>query len=121
MQQLDLQDVSNGWQALAFISSSVFVVVSSWLMTRTKRIADRQAESAAPVLEAAQQAADLGPAVKALSAEVAELQAEVQSMVPVARVKYPLALEHISTLHGAEPSLSSRFPIPRTLHEDMER
>lgn len=119
LDQLNLQDVTNGWQALAYIVSSAIVVLSGWAMLRTKRNADKDLEKAAPALEAAQQAADLGPAVSALSGQVAQLQKEVQSMTPIVRVKYPLALDHISTLHLAEPALTDRFPIPRTLREDM--
>lgn len=55
-----------------------------------------------------------------MSVELAELQHEVKCMTPIVRIKYPLALDHISTLHGAEPDLTSRFPIPKTLREDME-
>lgn len=121
MDQLSLEDVTNGWQALAYISSALIVAASGWFMLRAKRGADKDAESAAPALAAAQQAADLGPAVTALSAQVSQLETEVKSMTPVVKVKYPLALDHISTLHGADPELTSRFPIPRTLREDMEQ
>lgn len=120
MEQLNLEDVNNVWQAVAFIASVAIVTGSGWLMLRTKRNADQEQEKAAPVLAAAQEAADLGPAVTALSAELAELQHEVKCMTPIVRIKYPLALDHISTLHTAEPDLTSRFPIPKTLREDME-
>lgn len=121
MEYLNLQGVNNGWAALAYISSALIVAASGWVTLRLKRNADKSTETAAPALEAAQQAADLVPAVTALSAQVNELEAEVRSMTPVVKVKYPLALDHISTLHTAEPELTSRFPIPRTLREDMEK
>lgn len=120
MEQLHLEDVNNIWQAVAFVASIAVVTGSGWLMMRTKRTADQEQEKAAPVLAAAQEAADLGPAVTALSAELAEVQQELKHMTPIVRIKYPLALDHISTLHTAEPDLTSRFPIPKTLREDME-
>lgn len=121
MEQLHLEDVNNIWQAVAFVASIAVVTGSGWLMMRTKRNADQEQEKAAPVLAAAQEAADLGPAVTALSAELADLQQEVKHMTPIVRIKYPLALDHISTLHTAEPELTDRFPIPRTLREDMDQ
>lgn len=121
MDQLSLEDVTNGWQALAYISSALIVAASGWFMLRAKRGADKDAESAAPALAAAQRAANLGPAVDALSTKVGDLQQEIQAMTPIVRVKYPLALDHISTLHTAEPDLTARFPIPKTLREDMDQ
>ena len=121
MEQLDLGDVNNLWQAVAFVASIAVVTGSGWLMMRTKRTADQEQEKAAPVLAAAQEAADLGPAVTALSVELADLQQEMKHMTPIVRIKYPLALDHISTLHTAEPDLTARFPIPKTLREDMDQ
>lgn len=120
MEQLDLGDVNNVWQALAFIVSVAIVVFSGWLTMRTKRSADKDAEQAAPALAAAQKAVDLEPAVTALSAQVTDLQREVAHMTPIVRVKYPIALDHISALHSAEPELTKRYPIPRPLREDMD-
>lgn len=120
MEQLDLGDVNNAWQAVAFIASVAVVAAFGWLTMRTKRASDQDVEKAAPVLEAAQKAVDLEPAVKALSAQVADLSDEVAHMTPIVRVRYPLALDHISTLHTAEPELSTKYPIPRALREDME-
>lgn len=120
MEQLQLEDVSNLWQAVAFVASVTVLSAFGWLMMRTKRTADQEQEKAAPVLAAAQEAVNLVPAVTAVSVELAELQQEVKCMTPIVRIKYPLALDHISTLHGAEPGLTARFPIPKTLREDME-
>lgn len=120
MDQLNLGDVNNFWQAVAFIASVAVVAAFGWLTMRTKRAADKDEEKAAPVLEAAQKAVNLQPAVDALSIQVAELGQEVAHMTPIVRVRYPLALDHISTLHTAEPELSSRYPIPRALREDMD-
>ena len=120
MDQLDLGDVSNAWQAVAFVASVAIIAAFGWLTMRTKRASDKDVEKAAPVLEAAQKAVDLEPAVKALSAQVANLSDEVAHMTPIVRVKYPLALDHISALHSAEPELTKRYPIPRPLREDMD-
>lgn len=120
LDQLDLEDVSNGWQALAFVCSIAFVSLFSWAMMRVKRSADKDAEQAAPVLEEVQAAADLRPAVAALSTQVAVLQREMAQMKQIADVKYPAALDHITALHCADPDLTARFPIPRILREDMD-
>lgn len=120
MDFLDLTQVNNLWQFLAFVVSVGIVTAASWGMMKIKRSADKDAEKAAPALEAAQKAADLGPAVSALSSRVADLQDEVAHMTPIVRVKYPLALDHISALHSAEPELTKRYPIPRPLREDMD-
>lgn len=119
MEQLNLEDVNNVWQAVAFVASVAIITLAGWLTMKTKRTADKDAEDAAPALEAAQKAADLEPAVRSLSAQVTRLEQEVTHMTPIVRVKYPLALDHISTLHSADPELNARFPIPRTLREDM--
>lgn len=120
MDFLDLTQVNNLWQFLAFVVSVAIVTAASWGMMKIKRTADKDAEKAAPALEAAQEAAGLVPAMNVLSRQVAELQDEVAHMTPIVRVRYPLALDHISTLHTAEPELSSRYPIPRALREDMD-
>lgn len=120
LDQLDLEDVSNGWQALAFVASVAFVSFFSWGMMKVKRTADKDAEKAAPALEAAQQAIDLKPAVQVLSTQVAELRQEVAELKKFKDVKYPAALDHITTLHCADPELTLRFPIPRILREDMD-
>lgn len=120
MEQLNLGDVNNPWSALAFIASVAIITLAGWLTMKTKRSADKDAEQAAPVLEAAQAAADLRPAVAALSTQLADVQQEVACMTPIVRVKYPLALDHISALHSAEPELTKRYPIPRPLREDMD-
>ena len=96
------------------------ITLAGWLTVKTKRAADKDAEKAAPALAAAQEAAGLVPAMNVLSRQVADLQDEVAHMTPIVRVRYPLALDHISTLHGAHPELNSRFPIPRALREDMD-
>lgn len=120
LDQLDLEDVSNGWQALAFVCSVVFVSLFSWAMLRVKRSADKDAEQAAPVLEEVQAAADLRPAVAALSTQVSLLQQKMERMTQIVDVKYPAALDHITALHCADPELTLRFPIPRILREDMD-
>lgn len=120
MDQLNLGDVNNFWQAIAFVASVAIITLAGWLTVKTKRAADKDAEKAAPVLEAAQAAADLRPAVAALSTQLADVQQEVARMTPIVRVKYPLALDHISALHSAEPELTKRYPIPRPLREDMD-
>lgn len=121
MDQLNLEDVTNGWQALAFIASVAIITFSAWFIARTKRNADKESEEAAPALEAAKKAiVDLQPAVQALSTEVAELRTKVDEMKPIVEVKYPVALDHITALHCADPELTLRFPIPRILREDMD-
>lgn len=120
MQYPDLEDVTNAWQAVAFVGSVAIVALLSWAMMKVKRAADKDAEKAAPALAAAQEAAGLVPAMNVLSRQVADLQDEVAHMTPIVRVKYPLALDHISALHSAEPELTKRYPIPRPLREDMD-
>lgn len=120
MEQLNLGDVNNFWQAIAFIASVAIITLAGWLTVKTKRSADKDAEKAAPALAAAQEAAGLVPAMNVLSRQVSDLQDEVAHMTPIVRVKYPLALDHISALHSAEPELTKRYPIPRPLREDMD-
>ena len=120
LDQLNLEDVSNGWQALAFVGSVAFVSLLSWGMMKVKRNADKESEQAKPALEAAQRAVDLGPAVRVLSIQFAELQQEVEELKKIKDVKYPAALQHISVLHTADPGLTVMYPIPPILREDMD-
>lgn len=120
LDQLNLEDVSNGWQALAFVGSVAFVSLLSWGMMKVKRNADKESEQAKPALEAAQRAVDLGPAVRVLSTQFAELQQEVEELKKIKDVKYPAALQHISVLHTADPGLTVMYPIPPILREDMD-
>lgn len=120
LDQLNLEDVNNGWQALAFVASVAFVSLLSWGMMKVKRNADKESEQAKPALEAAQRAADLGPAVRVLSTQFAELQQEVEELKKIKDVKYPAALQHISVLHTADPGLTVMYPIPPILREDMD-
>lgn len=132
---LNFAAIDNLWKALTFVICFA-VAAAVWALTnRTKKDADDSTESTAKVLEATERAEEkaaqsaawaerveneLMPAVENLSGEVSRLRREVEAMTPIVRIKYPLALDHISTLHTAEPELTARFPIPRTLREDME-
>lgn len=120
MEYLNLEAVDNPWKFLAFVVSVGIITMAGWLTQKTKRTADKDAEEAAPALAAAQKAVNLDPAVRALSTQVADLAEEVARMTPIVRVRYPLALDHISALHSADPDLEKRYPIPRPLREDMD-
>lgn len=127
MENLNLEDVSNVWQAVTFIASVAVVTGFGWLTMRTKRNADKDEEKVAPVLAAAQQAAELRPEVAALSQALAaesaarmEMREELDKVSSIANTKYPMALDHIGLVHYRFPEVGESLPIPRVLRDDME-
>lgn len=130
---VNVDNISNGWQVVALLGSGLIVVFGMWLMNVTKRGADRKTDDTDKVTKEAERAADLGPAVQALSesltkqgAELAkqreELTAakqEIELMKPVVTVKYPASIEHIRRLHRQQPSLYELVPIPAVIVADV--
>lgn len=120
------QDLTQGgtspWQAVATVLTALIVtavpVIGSVYMARVKRAADQDKAHAKPVMERAQEALNLEPAVLSLTRQLASLEASVE---PIVKYRYPRAVEYIALLHAQDEELAERSPVPVILREDVAR
>ena len=116
------QGSTSPWQAAATVLTALIVtavpVVGSVYMAKVKRSADQDKTDAKPVIDRAQDALDLEPAVLSLTRQLAALEASVE---PIVKYRYPRAVEYIALLHERDEKLAERSPVPVVLREDVAR
>lgn len=116
------QGSTSPWQAVATVLTALIVtavpVIGSVYMAKVKRSADQDKADAKPVIDRAQDALDLEPAVLSLTRQLAALEASVE---PIVKYRYPRAVEYIALLHEQDEKLAERSPVPVILREDVAR
>ncbi|AKF28175.1 hypothetical protein YH66_11740 [[Brevibacterium] flavum] len=110
-------DVTNSWTLLAFLGFTFITSFFGWISLKAKSGSDKKDEKAQPVLERVQATIDLQPAVNALSARVAACEEELAEYRPIAKIKYPLALNTIANFKQAYPR--SVVSIPHQIRDDL--
>ena len=99
------------WGVLGVTVTTLGTVAVAWLTVKAKRGADREDEEAQPVLEKAEERHNLRDVVDHLVEQMAEMQAELRAIKPIAHVKYPLALNTISQFQRLHPESDVSIPV----------
>lgn len=109
--------IDNVWGMLTAIGVALISGWWGYLTLKTKGGSDKKDEAVQPVLEKVEQTVNLQPAVNALSARVAACEEELAQYRPIAKVKYPLALNTIANFRQMHPT--STVYIPHQIQEDL--
>lgn len=109
--------VDNPWALAGLLGSAIITGFFAYLSLKAKSGSDKRDEDAAPVIEKVQQVVNLQPAVDALSARVAAMEEELAEYRPIAKIKYPLALNTIASFRQAHPG--STVFIPHQIKDDL--
>lgn len=109
--------IDNPWALAGTLGSLLITGMFSYLFLKAKSGSDRKDEAVQPVLETVEQTVNLQPTVNALSARVAACEEELAEYRPIAKVKYPLALNTIANFQQAHPK--STVFIPHQIQEDL--
>lgn len=109
--------IDNPWSLSAALGTVLITSFFGWISLKAKSGSDKKDEQAQPVLEKVQATIDLQPAVDALSARVTACEAELAEYRPIAKVKYPLALNTIANFRQAYPR--STVSIPHQIRDDL--
>ena len=115
-----MQAVANAddlWGVLAVIVTTIGGVVVAWLTSRASKSSAEKDTAVEPVIEEARKVVNLRPAVEAMAEQIAELQEEMAKVRPIAKIKYPLALNTIANFQAAHPT--STVKIPHQLKDDL--
>ncbi|BAC17674.1 hypothetical protein HMPREF0290_0858 [Corynebacterium efficiens YS-314] len=114
---MDPLQASDGWSLAGALGALLITSYFGYLAVKVKSSSDKKDEDVKPVLEKVEQAVNLQPAVDALSARVVACEAELAEYRPIAKFKYPLALNTIASFRQAHPS--STVFIPHQIQEDL--
>lgn len=109
--------VDNPWGMAAALGTILITSYFGYLTIKVKSTSDKKDEEVKPVLEQVEQTAHLQPVVDELVRQMAIVQAELAQYRPIAKVKYPLALNTIASFQQAHPS--STVFIPHQIQEDL--
>lgn len=109
--------VDNAWGLAAALGTILITSYFGYLTIKVKSTSDKKDEDVKPVLEKVEQTAHLQPVVDELVRQMAIVQAELAQHRPIAKVKYPLALNTIASFRQAHPS--STVFIPHQIQEDL--
>ena len=111
--------IDNPWAMAATIATALITAIGGWMMRRTADESAKRSEEARPVLKEMRKAVRLAPEVKALAEALHALQAEIDEMSPVVKIKYPLAVNHIYMIHLRYPDVARDLPTPGPVAEDL--
>lgn len=109
--------VDNPWGMAAALGTILITSYFGYLTIKVKSTSDKKDEDVKPVLEKVEQTAHLQPVVDELVRQMAVVQAELAQHRPIAKVKYPIALSHISAFHQLFPA--SGLQIPDQIKDDL--
>ena len=112
-----LDNITDGWSLAGALGMLMITSYFSYLTVKVKSSSDKKDEDVKPVLEKVEASANLQPVVDELVRQMAIVQAELAQHRPIAKVKYPLALNTIASFRQAHPS--STVFIPHQIQEDL--
>lgn len=109
--------VDNVWGMIGLIATSVVTGWFGYLTMKAKAGSDKKDEDIQPVLEKVEATANLQPVVAELVRQMSVVQKELEEYRPIAKVKYPLALNTINVYRFFHPD--SPVEIPDQIFDDL--
>lgn len=103
---------------LAGVLGSLFITgLFGYLGVRAKKGSDSKDVEQDKVVRVAEEAANLRPVVDLLVTQMARVQEELLESRVIVRVKYPIALAHITALRHVH---QATLRVPNEIEEDLE-